>query len=172
MAAAVIFRPISLVFLALWIGLGILVAVDAGKYPDWAFTQAGGRKSTWQIWPIVLAAVCGPFMLIMLIIWFASKKPAIERIAAAGGPQYGYGAPGYGAPPPGYGYPQPGATPPPPPGWTPPAPAPPPGAPPPAAPPPPGSAAPPPTWGAPPPAAPPSWGTEPPPPAPPEESKE
>jgi hypothetical protein len=155
--AALIFRPISFVFWALWIALGIIVAVDAGKYPDWAFTQAGSRKSTWQIWPIVLAVLCGLGTLIMLIIWFASKKPAIERIAAAGGPQYGYGAPGYGAPPPGYGYPQPGATPPPPPGWTPPAQeAPPPGA-------------PPPTWGSPPPTAPPTWGTEPPPPAPPED---
>jgi hypothetical protein len=159
-AATVIFRPFSIAFWILWIALGIVVAVDAGKYPDWAFTQAGSRKSTWQIWPIVLGVLCGFGTLIMMIIWFASKKPAVARIAAGGGSPYGYGAP-----PPGYGYPQPGA-PPPPPGWAPPAQqGPPPGAPPPAA-------APPPTWGTPPPSQPPTWGTEPPPPEPPDETEQ
>jgi hypothetical protein len=160
-ANAVRFNPvISLGWLVTFV-LAIVVAVDASKYPEWAFERAGGRRTTWQIWPVVGAVCFWPAGLVVAIVWFASKKPAIARIAASAPPGYGYAPPGYPQP----GYPPPGTTPPPPPGWAPPAQGPPPGAPPPAAPAPP-------TWGTPPQSQPPSWGTEPPPPAPPEEPKE
>ena len=132
--------PVFLVFALAWIALGIVVLVDAGKYPDWAFRYAGTNKTTWQVVPLVLAFFCGIATLVMAIIWFTSKKPAVARYAAGAPPQYGqYGAPppgyGYQQPPPGYGYQQP---PPPPPGY-----------------------------GPPPGPQPPAWGTPPPPPPPP-----
>jgi hypothetical protein len=153
-ANRVFFNPLSIVFYFAWLAFGVVVAVDAGKLPDQAFLQAGSKKNTWQVWPIVLAVFCcGIGTLVMGIIWFASKKRAVT--AAAGG-YPGYPPQGYG-PPPGY----PGAQappPPPPPGWTPPAPGP-------QAPPPP---APPPPQETPPSSAPPTWGTPPPPENPPQ----
>jgi hypothetical protein len=149
--ATVVFgSPVFLVFAAAWIALGIIVLVDAGKYPDWAFRYAGTNKTTWQVVPLVLAFFCGIATLVMAIIWFTSKKPAVQAFAAGAPPQYGqYGAPppgyGYQVPPPGYGYQQQ----PPPPGYGPP----------------PGPQ--PPAWGAPP--QPPAWGA-PPPPAPPSDA--
>lgn len=88
------------------LAFGIWTAVDAGKYPDEAFRAIGTSKSTWQVWPVVLGFLCGIGALIMGIIWFTSKKAAVEQAAGGGG---GYGMPpqgGYGGPPQG--------------GWTPP----------------------------------------------------
>ena len=93
-------------FLLVGIGsivLAIMTAVAASKYPDWAFQQTGSSKFVWQIGlPIILSLfVCGLAGGIMGIVWFSSKRDAVEA-AARGGPVYGYGAPGqygYGAPP-------------------------------------------------------------------------
>ena len=86
-AATVVFNPgVVLVFAAIWLGLAIFVAVDANKYPDWAFAQTGSSKTVWQVVPIVLAFFCGLGTLIMAIIWFSSKKPAVERAADLGHP--------------------------------------------------------------------------------------
>ena len=113
-------------FLIIGIGslvIAIMTAVDASKYPDWAFERAGTSKFVWQILPIVLLFVCGIAGGILGMIWYSSKRGEVESAARAGGSlPYGYGAPPPGGPPPG--------------GWTPPS-APPPSAPPPSAPPPP-----------------------------------
>jgi hypothetical protein len=89
--------------------LAIMTAVDASKYPDWAFQQTGTTKFVWQILPLVLLFVCGIAGGIMGLVWYSSKRAEVERAARAGGPPpYGYGAP------PGWGPPSaPG-------GWTPP----------------------------------------------------
>ena len=51
-----------LVFVVIGFGslvLSIMTAVDASKYPDWAFERAGTTKFVWQILPIILLFVCG-----------------------------------------------------------------------------------------------------------------
>jgi hypothetical protein len=161
-ATYVFYNPFGIVLWIVGLVLGILVAVDAGKLPIWAFQQAGSSRGVWIAWPIVAGILCWPASVVLAIVWYSSKKPSVSNVAHGGGPAYGgYPPQGYGAPP-GYGAPQ---APPPPPGWTPPAPqGPPPSAPPPQAPPPqaPPPSAPPPQ--APPPSsAPPTWGTPPPP---------
>jgi hypothetical protein len=88
----------------------IMTAVDASKYPEWAFQQTGSSKFVWQILPIVFLFGLGG--AVMALIWFTSKREAVA-VAARQGPPYGYGAP-----PPGWG-PPPGG------GWSPPAPPPP-----------------------------------------------
>lgn len=116
---------------------GVWVAVDASKYPDWAFERAGTQKWLFQILTPVAAFLCGIVAIVLGIIWFASKKAQVEQASRSGGPPEGtYGtsqpppastwgpppAPGSWTPPP----PPPGpATPPPSPGpATPPPPAP------------------------------------------------
>jgi hypothetical protein len=74
--------------------VGIMTAVDASKYPEWAFQQAGTTKFVWQILPIVLLFLCGFASLVMGGIWFSSKRDEVARAAQSGPPpQYGYGAP-------------------------------------------------------------------------------
>jgi hypothetical protein len=115
-----------------FIGIGSLViaimtAVTASRYPDYAFQQTGSSKFIWVGLPIILLFLCGFAGGVMGIVWFSSKRAAVEAAARGGGPPYGYGAPGqygYGAPPPG-GWGPPSA------GWSPPQTPPPPGAPPP-----------------------------------------
>jgi hypothetical protein len=110
----------GLLFGFLIIGIGSLViaimaAVDASKYPDWAFQQVGTTKFVWQILPIVLLFVCGIAGAIMGVIWYSSKRAEVESAARAGGSlPYGYGAPPAGGLPPG-GWAPPSAPPPPPP---------------------------------------------------------
>jgi len=51
-----------LLFFVVGIGslvLAIMTAVDASKYPDWAFERASTSKFVWQILPIILLFVCG-----------------------------------------------------------------------------------------------------------------
>jgi hypothetical protein len=111
---------VILLFPLVLIGIGciviaIMTAVDASKYPDWAFQQTGTTKFVWQFLPIVLLFLCGLAGGVLGLIWFSSKRDAVARAASGGGP-----APyGYGAPPPGWG------PPPAPGGWTPPTPPPP-----------------------------------------------
>jgi len=110
-----------IVFIVIGLGslvLSIMTAIDASKYPDWAFQQTGSSKFVWQIIPIILLFVCNLAGGVMGLIWYTSKRDEVARVARAAGPPPYYGTP------PRY----------PPTGWTPPA-APPSG--PPAAPPPP-----------------------------------
>jgi len=110
------------------IALGIFTLIDASKYPEEAFRRTGSSKTTWQVLPIVFAFFCGIGAFIMGLIWFGSKRDAVQAAAGSLGYGYGYGPP-YGAPPSA-------------PGWTPP-PMPPTATPPPATPPPPPQSPPP-----------------------------
>jgi hypothetical protein len=121
-------------FIFVIIGIGsiviaIMTAVDASKYPEWAFAQTGTSKFVWQILPIVLLFLCGIAGGVMGLIWFTSKRDAVAAVARGGGPPpYGYGAPpGAGPQPTPGGWPPPPAPPTyPPPSYPPPTPPPPP----------------------------------------------
>jgi hypothetical protein len=124
------FLVISLALLA----LGIWVAVDASKYPDWAFQRAGTQKWIYQVLAPIGGLFCGIIAIVVGIIWFSSKKAQVAAAAGSGGgaPEGTYGT-SLPPPAPTWGPPPAAGT------WTPPPP--PPG---PAAPPPPGPVAPPP----------------------------
>jgi len=94
--------------------LSIMTAVDASKYPDWAFERAGTTKFVWQILPIILLFVCGVAGGVMGIIWYTSKRDEVARVANAAGPPPYFGAPPYPTPPPTWGQQAP------PTGWAPP----------------------------------------------------
>jgi len=65
--------------------LAIMTAVDASKYPDWAFERTGTTKFVWQILPIVLLFFCGIAGGIMGLVWYSSKRSAVESAARADG---------------------------------------------------------------------------------------
>ena len=114
------------IFVILGIGsivIAIMTAVDASKYPEWAFERAGTSKFVWQILPIVLLFVCGIAGAVLGLIWFTSKRDEVARAMQAGGqPPYGYGAPpGWTPPSQPPGYPPPSYPPPTPPPPSPPA---------------------------------------------------
>jgi len=114
------------IFVVLGIGsivIAIMTAVDASKYPEWAFVQTGTSKFVWQILPIVLLFLCGIAGGVMGLIWFTSKRDVVAAAARAGGPPpYGYGAPPGAAPYPPPNYPPPTYQPPAPPSYPPPTP--------------------------------------------------
>jgi hypothetical protein len=94
--------------------LSIMTAVDASKYPDWAFQHAGTTKFVWQILPIILLFACQPAGGVMGIIWYTGKRYEVDRAANAAGPPPFYGAPPpYPAAPPTWGQPPPPSGPPP-----------------------------------------------------------
>ena len=63
--------------------LGIWAAVDASKYPDWAFERAGTSKTLWIVLPIVGMLACGIVAIVAAIVWFSSTKQKVQ--ASAGG---------------------------------------------------------------------------------------
>jgi hypothetical protein len=105
--------------------LSIMTAVDASKYPDWAFERAGTTKFVWQILPIILLFVCSIAGGVMGLLWYTSKRDEVARAANAAGPPPYYGAlppgpqPNWGQPP-STAWAPPPAPPPPPPATTPP----------------------------------------------------
>jgi hypothetical protein len=105
--------PLFFLLPVVGIVLGILTAVDVGKYPEWAFGQTGASKTVWQILPIVLGFFClGIGGIVMYVMWTSSRRDAVARAAQAGvQPPYGYGAPPAPIPP---------GVAPPPSGWSPP----------------------------------------------------
>jgi hypothetical protein len=112
---AVIVGPGFLLVSLAMVAFGIWVAVDASKYPDWAFQQARTQKWLFQILTPIAGFLCGFVAVVFGIIWFASKKAQVEQAARGGAPP----SPGWAPPP------APGA-------WTPPPPPPDPSTPPPA----------------------------------------
>ena len=99
------FVVVSLAVLA----FAIWVAVDASKYPEWAFVQAGTQKWLYQVLVPIGGFFCGIVAIVLGIVWFASKKAQVDQAARGGG----------GAPPGTYGTslppPASGSWPPPPP---------------------------------------------------------
>jgi hypothetical protein len=88
------------------VAFGIWVAVDASKYPDWAFERAGTQKWLYQVLTPIAGFLCGIVAIVVGIMWFASKKAQVEQAARDGGPPPGtYGtslppqAPTWGPPP-------------------------------------------------------------------------
>lgn len=122
----------SLVVVLVEIVCNVLVAVDAGRRPDWAFKGAGTDKSLWIGLPsgaAVLSLICclcggifgvvaGLAFLIPAGLWMFSFRAKVEEAERRGPPYGGYGGPppGYG-PPPGFGGPGYGPPPGPPPGF-------------------------------------------------------
>ncbi len=105
--------PLVWVGSILFLGLGIWVAVDANKYPDWVWERSGQNKMLWMIMPPVLGLCCGCLTLIPVLIYFLNIKKSLDTANAGGPAAYGangygqpYGQPGY--PPPGQPYGQPG----------------------------------------------------------------
>ena len=109
---AVVFSTTFLLISLAPVAFGIWVAVDASRYPDWAFQQAGTQKWLFQVLTPITSLLCWFVAVIFGIIWFASKKAQVEQAARGGAPPPGtYGTYGTSAPPP-----APGSwTPPPPP---------------------------------------------------------
>ncbi len=66
--------------------LGILVAVDASRYPEWAFERAGTAKTLWIVLPIVSVFVCAPVAIVVAIIWYSSFRNRIIDAAQGGAP--------------------------------------------------------------------------------------
>ena len=141
LAAMFVASPGYLVISLALLVLGIWVAIDASKYPEWAFKRAGTQKWVYQVLAPIGGLFCGIIAIVVSIMWFSSKKAQVEAAANSGGaaPEGTYGT---SLPPPAQTWgppPEPGTwRPPPPPGSGPAEP------PPPAAPPPPGPVAPPP----------------------------
>ena len=89
---------------------GIFIAVDASKYPDWAFERAGTKKWLYQILTPIAGFLCAIVAIVFGIIWLASKKAQVAGAAGSGPSGGSYGPPP--GPPPGSWSPPP----PPPPG--------------------------------------------------------
>ena len=73
---------------------GIWVAVDASKYPDWAFQRAGTQKWLFQILTPIAGLLCGIVTIVLGIVWFASKKAQVEQASQSGPSDGPYGAAG------------------------------------------------------------------------------
>jgi ABC-type branched-subunit amino acid transport system permease subunit len=91
--------------------LGIYTAVDAARYPDWAFQRTGTSRTLWIVLPIVFIVVCGLGALVMGLIWLTSKRQQVEAAMITAG----YPSP-RGKQPPWMGPPPADGPPPPPPG--------------------------------------------------------
>jgi hypothetical protein len=101
-------------FISLGLGIAVLAAsiyaaVDANKYPEWVWQQAGQSKVLWMVLliatPVLTCWCCFLFTLIPLLIYFLNIKKKLDQAQAGGGyPMMGYGYPGY-PPAGGYGYP-------------------------------------------------------------------
>jgi hypothetical protein len=94
--------------------LPILAAIDASKYPEWAFQQTSSSKFVWQVLPIILLIACWPAGGVLGLLWYTSKRHEVERAALAGGPPPYYGVPPNFPPPPTWPQPPPGSWGPPP----------------------------------------------------------
>ena len=60
--------------------LGIMLVVDAARYPEFAFERVGQNRTVWIVVPIVGVAVCGVITIVFAIWWYAGMK---ARVAAA-----------------------------------------------------------------------------------------
>lgn len=79
-----VFVLVVLVAVVLGLVVPVLAAVDAGRYPESAFEQAGTSKTLWIVLPLVGIAACGVVAIGAAIGWYVSVKPRV--VAAAGGP--------------------------------------------------------------------------------------
>ena len=80
----VILVPLLLLIIASTV-IGIMTAVSASRYPEWALQQTGSNKFIWVGLPIILIFFCWIGAGVMGIIWFSSKptRSRPRRHAAA-----------------------------------------------------------------------------------------
>jgi hypothetical protein len=116
MLATVAGNPGVLLISVAVLAFGIYTAIDASRYPAWAFSQTGSPKWLFQVVAPIFGLLCGIVAIILGIMWFASKKAQVVR-AVAGGQGVQPGMYGTSGPPP-----APWGSPPAPGSWTPPVP--------------------------------------------------
>lgn len=91
--------PLLLFDLAV-LALGIYVAVDAGRYPEWAYERLGSRRINWQVWPVLGGLFCGIVAIVFAVLWLTSKRRDVAAAASGGGPDGGSPRGGGWPPPP------------------------------------------------------------------------
>jgi hypothetical protein len=72
------------VFALLPLVLGILVAVDASRFPDHAFEAVATSKTLWIVLPLVGIVACGIVTIVAAIVWYASYKPKVLAASQGG----------------------------------------------------------------------------------------
>jgi hypothetical protein len=89
MLAVVVTGPGLVFFFALF-AFAIYTAIDASKYPDWAFQRAGTQKWLFTVLTPIVGFLCGFVAIVLGILWFTSKKRQVDAMArGAGGPPEG-----------------------------------------------------------------------------------
>jgi hypothetical protein len=63
--------------------LGILVAIDASRFPDAAFDAAGTSKVLWIVLPLVGILVCGVVTIVAAIVWYSTYRPRVQTEGGA-----------------------------------------------------------------------------------------
>jgi hypothetical protein len=66
--------------------LGLIVAIDASRFPDSAFERAGTAKTLWIVLPIASIFVCGPVAIVAAIVWYSSFRRRVIDAAQGGAP--------------------------------------------------------------------------------------
>ena len=59
--------------------LGILVAIDASRFPDAAFDAAGTSKVLWIVLPLVGIVACGVVTIVAAIVWYSTYRPRVSQ---------------------------------------------------------------------------------------------
>jgi hypothetical protein len=64
--------------------VGIIIAIDASRLPEAAFTQVGTTRLEWQIGPIILAFVTIGFgAFVAMLVWTTGRRAEVRAAAAA-----------------------------------------------------------------------------------------
>lgn len=64
--------------------VGIIIAIDASRLPEAAFTQVGTTRLEWQIGPIILAFVTIGFgTFVAMLVWTTGRRREVIDAAAA-----------------------------------------------------------------------------------------
>jgi hypothetical protein len=64
--------------------VGIIIALDASRLPEAAFTDVGTTRLEWQIGPIILAFVTIGFgTFVAMLVWTSGRRREVTDAAAA-----------------------------------------------------------------------------------------
>lgn len=61
--------------------LAVVVVVDAAGRPDQAWQATGQSRTLWIVLPLVLLVACGIGSLVASIVYLASVRPRLARVA-------------------------------------------------------------------------------------------